>query len=116
MNFDAIDLLASLDAADNAALDAQDFGIVTMDHEGTVLAYNRAESALAGLGPAQVIGRHFFSQVAPCTNNYLVAQRYEEPALDDSLDYVFTLRMRPTKVRLRLLKGAARQYLVVQRA
>jgi hypothetical protein len=65
----------------------------------------------------RVLGRHFFSEVAPCTNNYLVATRYEEePALDEVIPYVFTLRMRPTPVELRLLKqpGAARMYLLVR--
>jgi len=56
--------------------------------------------------------------VAPCTNNYLVAQRFrDEPTLDAELDYVFTLKMRPTKVRLRLLQTpeARRKYLLVAR-
>jgi hypothetical protein len=56
-------------------------------------------------------------------NNYLVAQRFEDAAaigdtLDDIIDYVLTLRMRPVKVRLRLLAaaGAAYRYVLVQRA
>jgi photoactive yellow protein len=68
--------------------------------------------------PANVIGRHFFSAVAPCTNNFMVAYRFEtEPALDAVTDYVFTLRMQPTAVRLRLLKQPLRRlmYLVVER-
>jgi hypothetical protein len=37
--------------------------------------------------------------------------------LDAVIDYVFTLRMQPTKVKLRLLKqpGRRRMYLVVER-
>jgi hypothetical protein len=47
----------------------------------------------------------------------MVAQRFEtEPALDAIVDYVFTLRMQPTKVRLRLLRQPGRRmYLVVER-
>ena len=39
-------------------------------------------------------------------------------ALDDTIDYVLTLRMRPVKVKLRLLAGAERgtRYVLVQRA
>jgi photoactive yellow protein len=109
---------AMLDAADADGLDALDFGVVRMDREGRVVAYNRAESGLSGLSPARVLGRLFFVDVAPCSNNYLVAHRYEEAdALDETLDYVFTFRMRPTKVRLRLLKspGSAHMYLLVER-
>jgi photoactive yellow protein len=59
---------------------------------------------------------NFFTDVAPCTNNYLVAGRFDEPgALDERLDYVFTFRMKPTPVRLRLMRdeGADRQFLAV---
>jgi len=42
--------------------------------------------------------------VGPCTNNYLVAQRFLDcDELDEQLDYVFTFRMAPTPVRLRML-------------
>ena len=51
-------------------------------------------------------------------NNFMVAQRFEDEAeIDDVIDYVLTLRMRPTPVRLRLLKSAAasRRYILIQR-
>jgi len=47
----------------------------------------------------------------------MVAQRFEnEPALDAVIDYVFTLRMKTTSVKLRLLKQPERRrmYLLVQ--
>lgn len=111
-------LLDRLDAADAGALDALAFGVVGMAADGSVTSYNTAESRLSGLTPANVIGRHFFSAVAPCTNNFMVAHRFEnEVAIDDVIDYVFTLRMRATKVRLRLLKhpGCSRMFLAVER-
>ena len=111
-------LLDSLEAQNAAALDALAFGVVTMTPDGVVTHYNAAESRLAGLSPSNVVGRHFFSAVAPCTNNFLVAHRFEtEPTIDDIIDYVFTLRMKPTKVRLRLLKqpGRTHMFLAVER-
>jgi photoactive yellow protein len=117
-SFTDSDLLDRLEAADDAALDAAPFGVVAMTEDGVVTSYNVAESRLAGLTPAKVVGRHFFSAVAPCTNNFMVAQRFEtEPVLDAVVDYVFTLRMQPTKVKLRLLKqpGRRRMYLVIER-
>lgn len=112
------DLLSTLESADAEVLDALEFGVVAMNAEGVVVAYNRVEADLSGLSAAGVIGRNFFTAVAPCTNNYLVAQRFQdEPSLDAELDYVFTLKMRPTKVRLRLLQSpqAQRKYLLVKR-
>ncbi len=113
-------LFAGLEAAigDPILFDELDFGLVAMDLDGTVLAYNRHESEAAGISPDQCIGLNFFSDVAPCTNNYLVAGRFEEEAnLDETIDYVFTLKMRPTRVKLRLLKAdrSPHQYLLVQR-
>ena len=80
-------------------------------------ADNLAEGRLSGLAAANVVGRNFFSSVAPCTNNFLVAYRFEtEPVLDDTIDYVFTFRIKPTAVKLRLLKQTARRrmYLAVE--
>jgi photoactive yellow protein len=111
-------LLALLEAADAAGLDRLDFGVIRMDRAGIVVAYNVHESRLAGLAPDRVLGLHFFSVVAPCTNNFMIATRFEEEAaIDDVIPYVFTLRMRPTKVRLRLLKqpDCPHMYVLVQR-
>ena len=51
-------------------------------------------------------------------NNFMVAQRFEdEPELDAIVPYVLTLRMRPTRVRLRLLAGdgAPLRYILIER-
>ena len=93
-------------------------GVVALDHAHRVVSWNATEVALSGLSAARVIGRHFFTEVAPGTNNFMVAQRFEsEPSLDATIDYVFTLAMRPTAVKLRMLRrrGADRQCLLVQR-
>lgn len=116
--FSAPDLLDRLEGLDAQALDDLPFGVIAMTTDGIVNAYNSAEASLSGLSPSRVIGLHFFTSVAPCTNNYLVAHRFEtESALDLTIDYVFTLRMAPTRVHLRLLKDpdASRMYLVVRR-
>jgi photoactive yellow protein len=115
MNIDQSSLLDDLEKADCQALDAADFGIVRMRTDGTVIAYNTYESRLSGLSSASVVGKCFFTDVAPCTNNFMVAERFNESgALDVEMNYVFTYRMKPTKVWLRLLRRAAatEQYLV----
>ncbi|MBC8067579.1 MAG: phosphonate transporter [Deltaproteobacteria bacterium] len=122
LTFDQPDLGTRIQALDAAELDALDFGVIGMDAETLVRAYNTAESTLAGLGAGRVLGQPLFTSVAPCMNNFLVAQRFEDAAasgvaLDATIDYVLTLRMRPLKVRLRLvaIPGAALRYVLVYR-
>lgn len=102
------DLPRWLAQASEAELDPLDFGTIGIDADGVVCRYNRYESTAAGLSPARVLGHPLFTVVAPCMNNFLVAQRFEDAvagghSLDATIDYVLTLRMRPVKVKLRLL-------------
>lgn len=120
--FDHPDLAAHLAALDADGLDALDFGVIGFDDETVVRRYNEFESKAAGLTPQRVLGHPLFTVVAPCMNNFLVAQRFEDAldsgaALDATIDYVLTLRMRPVKVALRLLAtpGAPMRYVLVQR-
>lgn len=118
MSFREPALISRLEAMSAADIDGLDFGVIGFDADERVEIYNSYEAATSGLDPDRVIGRHFFTEVAPCTNNYLVAERFRDDAeLDEELDYVFTLRMRPTPVRIRMLAqpGASRRYLAVER-
>ena len=117
VDFHSDDLVPQLDRSSIDETDSLPFGLVTMDRSGDVIGYNAYEAARAGFVPERVIGKNFFEVVAPCTNNYLIAQRFhDEASLDEELDYVFTLKMAPTPVRLRLLAaaGSDRQYLAVK--
>jgi photoactive yellow protein len=122
MEFDQIDLLPTLDAATDEVLDTLTFGVIGIDADGQVQRYNSMESKMAALSPAKVLGNHLFTAVAPCMNNFMVAQRFEDAladgsTLDETIDYVLTLRMRPIKVKLRLLAATAvaRRYVLIQR-
>lgn len=114
--FDSSDLLDQLESASFEQMDEMPFGLIVMDRGGVVTWYSKVESAQTGIAPEKVLGRNFFESVGPCTNNYLVSQRFmDEPDLDDTIKFVFTLRMNPTPVRLRMLarEGSERQYLAV---
>jgi photoactive yellow protein len=122
LTFGQSEVLDRLEALNAAELDALDFGVIGFDAETHVCRYNCVESKMAGLSPPRVLGQPLFTAVAPCMNNFLVAQRFEDAAaegsaLDATIDYVFTLRMRPVKVKLRLLAapGAALRYVLVHR-
>lgn len=118
------DVLDWLCTADEAALDTLDYGVIgfSTDDDAVVHRYNRTESLGSGLPLDEVLGRPLFAEVAQCMRNYMVAQRFEDAqadgtALDDQLPYVFTLRMRPTPVVLRLLSAPGRplRFVLVQR-
>ncbi len=116
-------LPALLGQASDAALDELEFGVIGFDAAGVVCRYNAFESKAAGLSRDRVVGNPLFTLVAPCMNNFMVAQRFEDAAaagapLDATIDYVLTLRMRPVKVKLRLIAtpGAAMRYVLVHRS
>lgn len=122
LSFDDARLLNTLVQTTDIELDALEFGVIGFDAEGFVRTYNTFESKCAGLSVDRVKGQAMFTVVAPCMNNYLVAQRFEDAAtsgcaLDATIDYVLTLRMRPVKVKLRLLAepGAAMRFVLVLR-
>ena len=101
-----------------AVRDALPFGVVGLQRDGLVAVYNATEARLAGLDAKAVIGSAFFEAVAQCMNNFMVAQRFEdETELDEIIPYVLTLRMRPTRVRLRILASpaAALNYILIER-
>jgi photoactive yellow protein len=117
------DLCSHLARAADSDLDALDFGVIGFDASTRVQRYNRFESNAAGLSPQRVLGYPLFTMVAPCMNNFLVAQRFADAAaqgapLDTTIDYVLTLRMRPVKVKLRLIAtpGAAMRHVLVLRS
>lgn len=120
--FSSTDVFTLLGAMSDAERDQLDFGVIGFDAETVVRQYNQFESDAAGLGMARVLGQPLFTVVAPCMNNFMVAQRFEDALetgeeLDTTIDYVLTLRMRPVKVALRLLASpsAAIRYVLVQR-
>jgi photoactive yellow protein len=123
LHFADPDLYRQLEECTDAEVDEMDFGVIGFDADTIVRRYGAYESRMAGLSKDRVIGMPFFTAVAPCMNNFLVAQRFEDAAaganpLDAVIDYVLTLRMRPVKVKLRLLVEPHRsiRYVLVNRA
>lgn len=122
LSFDLPDLGPQLAALSDTELDSLPFGVIGFDNDTIVCRYNLLESTEAGLSPQRVMGQPLFTNVAPCMNNFMVAQRFDDAQeqhtlLDATIDYVLTLRMRPVKVALRLVAvpGAAIRYVLVRR-
>ncbi len=115
--FHAPKLGAWLDSASGDDLDALTFGVIEVDDDGAVVFYNRYESEFTGLAPEDVVGRSFFTDVAPCTNNSLFFGRFrdglKEDGYDASLRYTLTYRLRPTLVNVRIVRYNDRNWILV---
>ena len=69
---------APIDTMSEGELDKLPFGAIQLDRTGIILSYNRTEANLTGRDPRRVIGRNFFTDVAPCTNVKEFAGRFRE--------------------------------------
>jgi photoactive yellow protein len=122
IRFESEQLFDAIERCSAPSFDLLEFGVIGFDRTGVVRRYNAMESRLGGLAASTVVGHHLFDVVAPCMNNFMVAERFtdalsERRALDIVIDYVLTLRMRPQRVKLRLLAqpDADMRYVLVQR-
>jgi photoactive yellow protein len=61
-------LFANIESMNEKELDALPHGAIQLDNSGKVLKFNAYEERLAGMIKANVLGRNFFKQVAPCTD------------------------------------------------
>lgn len=92
----------SLHSVNQATADQLPFGYLRLDGEGTVRGFNRVESSRSGMSSQEVLGRDFFSEVAPCTRVREFEGRFREmveagAAARESFRFVFRL---PGSVRL----------------
>lgn len=83
-------------------LDRLPIGAIRLDREGSILSYNRTEAELAGRRKESVLGKNFFTEVAPCTNVQEFAGRFREGVEKGSLHmvfpYIFDFQMEPRNV------------------
>lgn len=107
---------ADIRSLTDTELDDFPFGVIEMDVDGIVTRYNRYESEAAGLKVERVVGTNFFRDVGICLYDDMVTKNfYESENLDITFPFVFTLRMRPTDVTLRLIKDSLGAILLVHR-
>ena len=108
----AIDIHAqyALDNLSSQQLDALPCGAIKVDAEGRILFYSRSQGRITNREPAAVIGRNFFSEVAPCTVVPEFYGRFRRGVLTGELqttfEFVFDFEMRPVQVRI-AMRGAA---------
>jgi photoactive yellow protein len=97
-----------------AELDALPYGLVTLDAEGRVLHYNDTESRMVGLPKEQVIGRSFFTEVAPCARVREFEGRFRDLVRDpmgvrvQTFDFVFRFPRQEQQVTIVITPARAR--------
>jgi two-component system, NtrC family, sensor kinase len=91
---------------DFATLDLLPYGVIVVDESGTVLYYNAREEQIAGRRRADVVGRNFFSEVAPCSQAREFHGRFQETMSRAGLVADFHFRFpfpgRPREVEITL--------------
>lgn len=100
-------ILAEVGQLSREELDVLPFGVIELDASGTVLSYNKAEERLAGRTRADVVGKNFFRDIAPCTR----VQRFfgafevgvERKALNEVFDFTFHFPTGDREVRIRMI-------------
>lgn len=109
IRFDSKDLANVLATMDDSKIDDLAFGAIKLDANGTILRYNAAESDITGRKIADVVGKNFFTEVAPCTHRPEFYGRFAKGVkagqLDDLFEYVFDHQMKPTKVKVHMRKA-----------
>lgn len=90
-------------------IDGLAFGAVQLDGAGRIVQYNAAEGAITGRDPKAVIGRNFFTEVAPCTNTPAFKGAFDDGVkagnLNTMIEYTFDYNMKPTKVKVHMKKA-----------
>lgn len=104
----ALELPASvLDLVAPSDLDRLPFGVIRLTGDGIIRSYNRTESEHARRTPEAVIGRNFFTEVAPCTDvqafhGRLQRMRERRQPACERFDFLFRLPWAPQTVSLGL--------------
>jgi photoactive yellow protein len=85
------------------------FGAVEVDRTGKVLKYNATEGAITGRDPKAMIGKNFFTDIAPCTNRPQFKGVFDKGVREDNLntlfEYVFDHQMKATRVKVHMKRA-----------
>lgn len=81
--------LGAVEQLDAAAIHALPYGAIRLDPEGQIVFFSEAEARLSGYGSRPALGRHFFTEVAPCLAHAGFRGRLERAQAAGRLDIEF---------------------------
>jgi photoactive yellow protein len=96
----------SMPEVDFATLDLLPYGIIVVDEEGRILFYNAREEEIANRRREDVLGKNFFTEVAPCTQVLEFYGRFQETmhraglVVDFHFNFPFPERAREVEITL----------------
>ena len=109
VNFGSDDIGNKLAEMSDKDIDNLAFGAINLDADGKILSYNKAEGEITGRNPQEVIGKNFFTEVAPCTKTDDFFGKFKEGVKSGNLstvfEYTYGNQMKPTKVKVHMKKS-----------
>ena len=109
ISFGQADIDNVLKGKSASEIDKLAFGAIQLDAKGNVLQYNTAEGEITGRDPKSVVGKNFFTDVAPCTNRPAFKGEFDKGVRNGNLgvmfEYIFDYNMKPTKVKVHMKKA-----------
>jgi tyrosine ammonia-lyase len=106
-SFENVNLAEVLPRIPRKGRDRMRFGIIELDYKGIVIAYNMGEAKITGRNAADMIGKNFFSEIAPCTQTPEFFGRFKagvkKGELNARFDYFFDFQMDPVAVRVTMM-------------
>ena len=107
LSYEDIELVEVLTRIPRKGRDRMQFGIIELDLRGTIMAYNMGEAKVSGRNAADMIGKNFFSDIAPCTKTPEFYGRFkagvEKGNFSARFDYLFNHEMNPVAVRVSMM-------------
>jgi photoactive yellow protein len=89
-SFDAPYLAQTVARMDEATIHALPYGVIRLDRAGSVVFFSETEAHQSGFGPRPTLGRHYFTEIAPCMGNADFLGRIERAQLAGALDIEFS--------------------------
>jgi photoactive yellow protein len=115
VDFQGTDISGVLDRLPDEDRNRLPFGVVKLDTQGKILAYNMAEAEISGVRVQDVIGKNFFLEVAVCTQRPEFYGKFRDAMDNDRVlnlifDYEFQNALysavhEPVKVRVHMFSS-----------
>ncbi len=111
LEFGSADIENDMARLSPSDIDSLPFGTIQLDHAGKILQFNVMEGRITGRDPRTMVGKNFFTDVAPCANTPTFKGAFDKGVkagnLNVMFDYTFDYVMTPTRVKVHMKKAVA---------
>jgi len=89
MRFVNDELLQKLQTFSSTEIDKLEFGVISVDDKGIIKMFNQYEGERANVDPKTALGKNFFTEIAPCTNNQIFYGSFKKGVDERRMDLIF---------------------------